>query len=104
MLANDLLPYGAEGNLLVQRPENFPGALGFVVLKGVEVKHPTPAIMLERMAHGLVVYYAFAPEYLISKEFNLPVTPSCPDGQNWSGRSTQGRALMQCTINFLLNY
>lgn len=101
-LANNMLLYGAESNILIQRPENFPGALGFVVLKNAVLAHPAPAILLERHAAGLVVYYAFAPEYLVSKEFNLPATPSCPDGQNWTGRSLEGRMLMEDTILYLL--
>jgi hypothetical protein len=103
-LPGNVLPYGAESNILIQRPEQFPGALGFVVLKNVDVKHPTPAILMERAAAGLTVYYAFAPEYIVSKEFNLPASPSCPDGQNWAGRSAQGRMLMQCTIQYLLSH
>jgi hypothetical protein len=101
-LPGDILPYGAESNILVQRPEQFAGAFGFVVIKNVAVKHPTPAILMSRAAAGLTVYYAFAPEYLVSKEFNLPAAPSCPDGQNWAGRSEKGRLLMRCTIQYLL--
>jgi hypothetical protein len=101
-LANNILLYGAESNILIQRPENLPGALGFVVLKGGALPHPEPAILLERHAKGLVVYYAFAPEYLVSKEFNLPAFPSCPDGQNWNGRSAEGRILMEGTVRYLL--
>jgi hypothetical protein len=101
-LANDILLYGAESNILVQRPENFPGALGFVVLKGAALPHPEPAILLEKHAHGLTVYYAFAPEYLVSKEYDLPAFPSCPDGQNWNGRSAEGRILMEGTVRYLL--
>ena len=99
--ANGMLLYGAESNILVQRPQNFPGALGFVVLKNATLAHPVPAILMEKHAAGLVVYYAFAPEYLVSKEFNLPAAPSCPDGQNWTGRSLAGRMLMEDTIQFL---
>jgi hypothetical protein len=101
-LSNNILLYGAESNILIQRPENFSGALGFVLLKGATLPHPEPAILLEQHAKGLVVYYAFAPEYLVSKEFNLPVSPSCPDGQNFSGRSAEGRILMEGTVRFLL--
>ncbi len=110
-LRNNQLGYGAESNLLIQRPVSFPGALGFVVLNPGQpaiplppglVAHPTPAILLTRAAAGLVVYYAFAPEYLVSKEFNLPSSPACDDGQNWKGRSQEGRALMECTVRFLL--
>lgn len=101
-LANNVLLYGAESNILIQRPENFPGALGFVILKNATLAHPVPAILFEKHAAGLVVYYAFAPEYLVSKEFSLPASPSCPDGQNWTGRSLDGRMLMEGTIRYLL--
>ena len=103
-LTNNLLLYGAESNILVQRPVNFPGALGFVVLKNATLDHPVPAILMEGHARGLVVYYAFAPEYLVSKEFNLPASPSCPDGQNWNGRSAEGRMLMEDTVTYLLTH
>ncbi|HWZ29699.1 MAG TPA: hypothetical protein VNX18_00090 [Bryobacteraceae bacterium] len=101
-LGGNILLYGAESNILIHRPENFPGALGFVVLKAATLPHPEPAILLEQHAQGLIVYYAFAPEYLVSKEFNLPAFPSCPDGQNWSGRSAEGRILMESTVRYLL--
>jgi hypothetical protein len=101
-LSNNVLLYGAESNILVHRPVNFPGALGFVILKGAALDHPEPAVLLEQHAHGLVVYYAFAPEYLVSKEFNLPAFPACPDGQNFSGRSAEGRILMEGSVRYLL--
>jgi len=101
-LVNDVLPYGALGNILAQRPENHPGVLGFLIIQNPDWKRPEPAIITTRAAAGLVVYYAFAPEYIVSKEFGLPASPSCPDGQNWTGRSTQGRILMRCTIDYLL--
>ena len=102
-LTGNVLPYGAESNILIQRPMNFSGALGFVILKGAALSHPEPAILVNQHAHGLVVYYAFAPEYLVSKEFNLPADHQCPDGQNWSGRSAEGRILMENTVRYLLN-
>ena len=102
VLTNNVLLYGAQSNILIQRPVNFPGALGFVILKDSALPHPVPAILLESHAHGLVVYYAFAPEYLVSKEFGLPADLPCPDGQNWSGRSYEGRVLMEGTVRYLL--
>jgi hypothetical protein len=101
-LSSNILLYGAESNILVHRPLSDTGALGFVILKGASLDHPEPAVVLERHAHGLVVYYAFAPEYLVSKEFNLPAFPACPDGQNFSGRSLEGRILMEGTVRYLL--
>jgi hypothetical protein len=101
-LANNVLLYGAESNILGHRPQDFSDALGFVLLKGATLDHPEPAIIFTQQSHGLVVYYAFAPEYLVSKEFNLPAFPSCPDPQNFSGRSAEGRILMEGTVRFLL--
>ena len=103
-LTGDVLHYGAESNILVHRPMNFPGALAFVILKGGTLDHPEPAILLKQHAQGLVVYYAFAPEYLVSKEFGLWLTPgiSCPD-QPFTGRSAEGRILMEGTVRYLLN-
>jgi len=100
-LVDDILPYGAESNLLVQRPENHPGSLGQVVLKGISsYDRPTPAILWTRMSRGEVVYFAFAPEYLASKEFNLP--SFCDDGQVWTGASTEERILMECAVRHLI--
>jgi hypothetical protein len=64
---------------------------------------PAPAIRLTDAGHGTVLYFAFAPEYLVSKEFNLPSSLPCPDGQNWTGRSTPLRILMRDAVVFLLN-
>jgi hypothetical protein len=100
-LANNILPYGASGNLLVQRPPEFSSALGFLIVPGYS--KPAPAILSTDAAHGRVVYFSFAPEYLVSKEFNLPANIPCPDGQNWAGRSTQLRILMRDTVLYLLN-
>lgn len=101
LLTGNVVHYGALGNMLAQRPENHHDVLGFLVIDNWT--RPAPAIINSRIGHGRVVYLAFAPEYIVSKEFNLPVSPACPDGQNWIGRSLEGRLLMRCAINFLLN-
>jgi len=85
----------------VQRPEDFHDTLGLVVLKNATLAHPTPAILVTQQAHGLVVYFAFAPEYLVSKEFNPASLPFCFDPQNWAGRSAKGRILMEGTVRYL---
>lgn len=100
-LTNDILPYGALGNLLVQRPQDWNGNLGSLIIPGYS--KPAPAILVNRAGQGLVIYFSFAPEYMVSKEFNLPANLSCPDGQNWAGRSTKLRILMRDSIQFLLN-
>ncbi len=100
-LTGDVLHYGAFGNMLIQRPLQFQNALGFLMVENWT--RPAPAILVSTIGRGLVVYYAFAPEYLVSKEFGLPPQPSCPDGQVWAGRSAEARALMLCTVHYLLN-
>jgi hypothetical protein len=99
-LTDNVLPYGALANLLIQRPRNDAGAYGFVIVPGYD--RPAPAILLERAAAGSVLYLAFAPGYLVSKEFNLPISLPCPDGQNWTGRSLELRTLMRDAVLFML--
>jgi len=100
-LNNNVLPYGAAANLLVQRPENISNAYGFLLVPNYS--KPAPAILLTSPASGLVLYFSFAPEYLVSKEFNLPANLPCSDGQTWAGRSTQLRILMRDAVLFLRN-
>ncbi|MBI2816323.1 MAG: hypothetical protein HYX72_05255 [Acidobacteria bacterium] len=90
--ARFLLKYGSNGNVLIQRPENNPGVYGFLIFKNnldqfglniyepgnavnpnndINWKRPIPAILANRAGKGLVVYYAFAPELLVSLEFDL---------------------------------
>jgi hypothetical protein len=99
-LTADILPYGASANLLIGRPPEFDSALGFLIVPSYA--HPAPAILSTRAAHGRVVYFSFAPEYIVSKEFNLPIDLPCPDGQNWAGRSSRLRILMRDTVLNLL--
>ena len=101
-LVNDVIPYGANANILIQRPEQYKSVLAFVVIDNPDWKRPAPAIISTRKNKGLVVYFSFAPEYLVSKEFDLPASLPCPDGQNWAGRSEKARSLMRCTIQYLL--
>jgi hypothetical protein len=111
-LKGDVLPYGAEANLLIQRPLNYPDALGFLVIDNPNWKSTTPAIISTRQAKGLVVYFAFAPEYIVYKELEMPGNtlgslgpgwPPCYDGQNWAGRSTELLKLMIGTLDYLLS-
>lgn len=103
LLTNDVLPYGAQSNILVQRPERLDRMYGTAIIPGYN--KTAPAILKADAAHGRVIYFAFAPEYLVSKEFNLPANPmlACDDGQNWAGRSALLRILMRDAINDLLN-
>jgi hypothetical protein len=101
VLSGGVLPYGAWANLLIQRPVDWNGSLGTLIVPGYS--KPSPAILVNRAGQGLVIYFSFAPEYMVSKEFNLPANLPCPDGQNWAGRSTQLRILMRDSIQYLLN-
>ena len=101
-LADDTLPYGSQGNLLIQRPLQQDDVLASLVIDNPAWKKRQPAVIVSSAARGLVVYFAFAPEYLVSKEFGLPAPDPCPDGQNWAGRSYAGMALMQGTLQYLL--
>lgn len=110
-LPGDILGYGAEANLLIQRPVNHPSVLGSLTIGNADWKANTPAIISTRQSKGLVVYFAFAPEYILYKELEMPGSligplpagwPSCNDGQNWGGRSDQLRLLMSGALTYLL--
>jgi len=102
-LSGNILPYGAEGNMLIHRPDNHPDKLADLMIDNPTWTRQTPAVIETRTGQGLVVYFSFAPEYLVSKEFGLPSPEACSDGQSWTGRSEKGRMLMLCAINYLLN-
>jgi hypothetical protein len=106
-LTNDILGYGAWANLLIQRPLNSQDVLGFLVIDNPDWKRTSPAIISTRQGKGLVVYFAFAPEYIVYKELEMSVAlpagwPRCDDGQNWSGRSQAHKILMSGALQFLL--
>ncbi len=106
-----ILRYGAQANLMVHRPLNYPDALGFLDINNPDWKSTTPAIISARQAKGLVVYFAFAPEYIVYKELEMPDSglgnlppgspPPCYDGQPWGGRSAGLLELMVETVNYL---
>ncbi len=109
-LPADILGYGAEANLLIRRPVNHPSVLGFLAIGNADVKAPTPAIISTRQGKGLVVYFAFAPEYIVYKELEMPGNPmgvlpagwpTCDDHQNWAHRSDQLRVLMTGALEYL---
>ncbi len=107
-LRNDVLPYGAEANILVNRPENYPGVLAFLIIDNPDWKASCPAIISTRQAKGLVVYFAFAPEYVVYKELEASKRlrdgwPRCDDHQSWEGRGQQVWPLMADTVRYLLS-
>jgi hypothetical protein len=107
-LPGDILEYGAEANILIQRPEQHPHVFGQLVIDNREWKSTSPAIISTRQARGLVVYLAFAPEYIVYKELEsrglLPEGfPSCPDGQSWADRGRQPMSLMVAALDYLLS-
>ncbi len=111
-LPGDILGYGAEANLLIQRPVNHPAVLAFLVIGNAELRANTPAIISTRQGKGMVVYFAFAPEYIVYKELEMPGNPlgvlpagwpACDDHQNWAHRSDQLRVLMAGALEYLSN-
>ena len=107
-IVNDVLPYGGEANLLIQRPVQHPDVLAFLIIDDPDWKQSSPAIISTRQARGLVVYFAFAPEYIVYKELEYDGRaaaekwPVCPDGQNWAGRGDGPKALMISALHYLL--
>ena len=98
-LNNNVLPYGAAANLLSSG--NLANAYGYPIAPNYT--KTAPAILLTDAGRGTVLYFAFSPEYLVSKEFNLPSSLPCPDGQIWTGRSTKLRILMRDAVLLLLS-
>jgi hypothetical protein len=102
---DNVLPYGAEANILVQRPENYPAVLGFVqFLETTDWNRPTPAILSTRAGRGRVVYYAFAPEFVVSLAYVAAAqNPSCNhDAGAFANRADKALPLMRCTVSWLL--
>lgn len=104
-IVGDILGYGAWANVLVQRPANHHDVLAFLRLGNAEWKAPMPAIISTEQAKGLVVYFAFAPEYIVYKEAELlgevPDELACKE-PGWLGRSGGCEDLMINALNFLL--
>ncbi len=63
-----VLDYQYMANVLIQRPESSRDINAFFVFDGVPTRRP--AVFNNRHSKGLVVYYAFAPEYLISLAYD----------------------------------
>jgi hypothetical protein len=98
------LPYGGLANLLGERPPTSPDVLAWLHVGGAVTRYP--AVISTSSGRGHTVYYSFAPEYIVSKEFEgtplLPGLPVCSDGQSWAGRSEALRTLMRDTVSFLV--
>lgn len=65
----DQLPYGLSGNLLTPRPEHRQTVLAYFNLSDPTWTRPQPAILNTNASKGKVVYFAFAPEYVVTWEF-----------------------------------
>lgn len=77
-----LLSYGAEANLLVPRPEHYRDALAFLSLDpNPDPRKAYPAILLTRASRGKVVYFSYAPEFIVALAFNL--AGHCPADGNY---------------------
>lgn len=110
VITDDILGYGGEANILIQRPDQHPDVLAFLIIDNPDWKRSSPAIISARQGRGLVVYFAFAPEYILYKELEYDGRAAaegwlvCPDGQNWAGRGDGPRALMLSALHYLLGH
>ena len=96
----NLLPYGFLANMLIQRPAARDDVFGTFVFDA-ERRGPAPAIMINRASKGLVVYFAFAPEFAVALENNLP--RSCSSGTGvYTESASAATSLMTSTVLFLL--
>jgi hypothetical protein len=73
MLSNDVLLYGALGNMLIQRPMSSDRVLAYLVFDHTNYSRPSPAIIVSDASKGRVVYFAFAPEFIIGLNNSLPI-------------------------------
>jgi len=104
LLSGGILPYGAEANILTQRPETYPRNLAYVQFQGVtDWTRPTPAILVNSDGRGRVVYFAFAPEFIVSLAYVVQPNQSCEINANdFQDRADRAIPLMLCTVNWLL--
>ena len=122
--AGDVLDYQYMANLLTKRPLNSRDINGFFVFdfppyeSNADILTRYPAIFNNRHSGGRAVYYAFAPEYLVSLAFD--VAGHCANdtrypagteaaglqaGESPNGFSTLAaglKPLMRSTLNYLL--
>jgi hypothetical protein len=67
-----VMSYGAEANLLGQRPEHFKNAYAFLNFTPADAwGRSQPAILVTKFSKGNVVYFAFAPEFIVALAFDL---------------------------------
>jgi hypothetical protein len=87
---------------------NHPNVLGFLIIDNPDWKATSPAIISARQGRGLVVYFAFAPEYIVYKELEYDGRakakgwPVCLDGGNWDKRGDGPKALMVSALHYLV--
>ncbi len=104
--AGDVLDYEYMANLLIKRPESSRDINAFFLFN--DERTTFPAVFNNRHAQGLVVYYAFAPEYLVSLASD--VAGHCANDNRYPGsQSAYGliaaplKLLMKQTLDFLLS-
>ncbi len=117
LIENELL-YGALGNIFVQRPETSDRVLAFLKFFDTDYSRSSPAIIVSEASKGRVVYFAFAPEFIVSLnygfpkigELSLPITDSDYEYcvEPWRGYWGEGVTsrlmnLMTSTVVYLLN-
>ncbi len=111
------LGYGALSNMFVQRPITSDRVLAYVEFTDTTFDRILPAITVSEQAKGRVVYFAFAPEFVVSLEYALPKPSSDANlgitqaeydacvasfSPDWQGRSSNMMTLMWDTIAYLL--
>ncbi len=104
----EVLDYQYLANILIQRPESSRDINAFFLFNDKQTRKP--AIFNNRHSKGLVVYYAFAPEYLISLASD--VAGHCTDDPRYGnpawvdaiGKLAEGlEPLMTSTLAYLRN-
>ena len=105
----DVLDYQYLANVLIQRPDNSRDINAFFLFN--EIPSRRPALFKNRHSKGLVVYYAFAPEYPIAIAHD--VAGHCPNDSRYledtasldvyKGIAEGLEPLMRSTIEYLLN-
>lgn len=63
------LPYGRAAQLLTQQTDNDRSAVAKLILSPPDTTGRVTAVVNTKASKGLVVYFAFAPEYIVSWEF-----------------------------------
>jgi hypothetical protein len=103
-VAGTEVPYGFLANMLVQRPEARDDVYGFLVFDPASWNRPAPAILINRASRGLVVYLAFAPEFAVALENNLPRYCGASGVGHYTASANAAATLMRSAVEFLIDH